>query len=109
MTEKGISVQGNTLTNDGEIAAVLKAAVEAQQSGAAIEEILMKALEAGAEHGGDNRCGSRKASSAFLTVAKPTDNVNNPSLNLIVNQTDETSNAVVLLRKKLDNRKAVNN
>jgi uncharacterized Ntn-hydrolase superfamily protein len=109
MTAKGISVQGNTLTNDGEIAAVLKAAVEAQHSGAAIEEILMKALEAGAEYGGDNRCGSRKASSAFLTVAKPTDNVNKPSLNLIVNQADETSNAVVLLRTKFDNLKAVNN
>ena len=42
----------------------------------------MFALEAGAKLGGDKKCGDIKALSAFLTVAKPTDDTENPYLNL---------------------------
>lgn len=101
LTAKGISVQGNTLANATELQAVMDAAIQGQKDSLPIQEILMLALEAGAKQGGDKRCGERKASSAFLTVAKPGDTQESPFLNLIVNATDETSHAVEILGKKL--------
>lgn len=62
----------------------------------------MLALEAGAAKGGDKRCGDRKASSAFLTVAKPGDDPINPYINLVVYGTDEKTKAVQALRQKLN-------
>jgi uncharacterized Ntn-hydrolase superfamily protein len=102
LTAKGISVQGNTLVTEKELIAALDAALKAQEQSLPMEEILMQALEAGAKLGGDKRCGDRKAASAFITVSKATDNVQRPSINLIVNQTDESSNAIVTLRKRLN-------
>lgn len=99
---KGISVQGNTLSNTTMLDQILKVALQAQKEGKSIQEVLMLALEAGVEYGGDKRCGERKASSAFLTVAKPGDEAQHPYLNLIVNQTDETTNAVKALRNKFN-------
>ncbi|TAN02265.1 MAG: DUF1028 domain-containing protein [Chitinophagaceae bacterium] len=106
LTAKGISVQGNTLTNSGELQAVLNAAIKAQKDSLSIEDVLMLALEAGAKLGGDKRCGDTKASSAFLTVEKPNDDPENPYLNLVVYGTDDTVNAVETLRKKFNNWKA---
>jgi uncharacterized Ntn-hydrolase superfamily protein len=106
VTAKGISVQGNTLTNAEELKAVLDAALKAQKASLPIQEVLMLALEAGAKTGGDKRCGNRKASSAFITVAKPGDDPKKPYLNLVVNGTDEKANAVEALRKKFDDWKA---
>jgi uncharacterized Ntn-hydrolase superfamily protein len=105
VTAKGISVQENTLTNPGQLKAVLDAALTAQKALLPIQEVLMLALEAGAKTGGDKRCGDRKASSAFLTVAKPGD-VTTPYINLIVNGTNEKANAVEGLRKKFNDWKA---
>ncbi len=105
LTEKGISVQGNTLTSDAEIKAVMDAAKMAKKKHLPIEDILMLALEAGAQHGGDKRCGDTKASSAFLTVAKQEDDRDNPYLNLIIYGKDKNSNAVVALRKKFNDWK----
>lgn len=105
LTEKGISVQGNTLTNPNELQAVMTAALNAQRASLSIEDVLMLALEAGAKFGGDKRCGDRKASSAFLTVARPNDVRQKPYLNLIVNGTDDTVNAVDALRQKFENWK----
>lgn len=102
LTKKGISVQGNTLTNPDELQAIMTAALNAQKASLSIENVLMLALEAGAKLGGDKRCGDRKASSAFLTVAKPNDPRQKPYLNLIVNGTDDTVNAVDALRQKFD-------
>jgi uncharacterized Ntn-hydrolase superfamily protein len=102
LTARGISVQGNTLASAGELQAVLDAALKAQKESLRIEEVLMRALEAGAAHGGDKRCGNTKASSAFITVAQPGDDMRKPSLNLLVVGNDETVNAVEALRKKLD-------
>lgn len=104
-TAKGISVQGNTLSNKEMLNKILHVAIKAQKQGLNIQEVLMLALEAGAEYGGDKRCGDRKASSAFLTVAKPADDPQHPYINLIANQTDETTNAVKALRKRFDNWK----
>lgn len=105
LTAKGISVQGNTLTNAEELKAVLDAAIKAQKTSLPIQEVLLLALEAGAKTGGDKRCGDRKASSAFITVAKPGDDPQKPYLNLVVNGTDEKANAVKALRTKFDSWK----
>jgi uncharacterized Ntn-hydrolase superfamily protein len=106
LTEKGISVQGNTLVSKEELDAVLRAAVNAQQADLPIEEVLLLALEAGARLGGDKRCGDIKALSAFLTVANPNDDPKNPYLNLVVYGTEKKVNAVEALRRKFDNWKA---
>lgn len=106
LTKNGISVQGNTLTNLEELQAVLDAALQAQQESLRIEEVLMLALEAGAKLGGDKRCGLRKASSAFLTVANPNDDPKKPHLNLIIYGTNDKVNAVDALRQKFNDWKS---
>lgn len=110
VTAKGVSIQGNTLTNTVMLNKILEAVIKAQKSGLPIQDVLMIALETGAEYGGDKRCGDRKALSAFLTVAKPGDDAQKPYINLIYNQSDDSSNAVKVLRKKFDNwkRKQIN-
>lgn len=105
VTSKGISIQGNTLSNNKVFNKILRAAIKAQKAAMKIQDVLMLALEAGAEYGGDKRCGNRKASSAFLTVAKPGDDPEHPSINLIFNQQDETTNAVKGLRRKFEDWK----
>ena len=105
LTAKGVSVQGNTLSNDDELQAVLNAVLQAQKDSLSLEEVLMKALEAGAQLGGDKRCGTQKASSAFLTIANPDDDPKKLFLNLVVNGSEEKTNAVEALRKKLNNWK----
>lgn len=108
LTAKGISVQGNILTNPDELKAILDAALKAQEAGLPIQEVLMAALEAGAEKGGDKRCGDIKASSAFVTVAKPNDDIKSPYLNLVVYGSDKRENAVAALRKKFNDWKSAN-
>lgn len=102
ITSKGISVQGNTLSDNKVFNKILQAAIKAQKASMSIQDVLMLALEAGAKYGGDKRCGDRKASSAFLTVAKPGDDPQHPGINLIFNQQDETTNAVKGLRAKFE-------
>lgn len=105
LTAKGISVQGNTLASPDVLKAILDAALKAQKEGKTLEEILMLALEAGAEKGGDKRCGETKASSAFITVVKPNDAPKSPFLNLVVTGNIEGRNAVAELRKRFNARK----
>jgi uncharacterized Ntn-hydrolase superfamily protein len=90
------------LADAGEIQAILNAALKAQKESLGIQEILMRALEEGAKWGGDKRCGAQKASSAFLTIAKPGDDIDQPYLNLVVNGYNEGVNAVEALRKKFE-------
>jgi len=106
LTAKGISVQGNTLASAKELQAVLDAVKKAQKDSLPMQEVLMLALEAGAKLGGDKRCGEIKASSAFITVAKPGDDAKKPYLNLVVYGNGEKVNAVEALRKKLNAWKA---
>lgn len=101
LTGYGISVQGNTLTHPDEIQAIFDAAVKAQKDSLPIQEVLMVALEAGAKAGGDNRCGERRASSAFLTVSKP-DEVEKHWLNLVIYGNDDRTHAVDALRQKFE-------
>lgn len=100
VSAKGISVQGNTLASNDLLQAVLDAAIKARDEGKSLEEILLIALEAGAAKGGDKRCGDLKASSAFITVAKSTDDPRKPFFNLVVNRGRKNHNAVAELRKR---------
>jgi uncharacterized Ntn-hydrolase superfamily protein len=105
LTANGISVQGNMLTNAEEVKVIFDAAIKAQKDSLPIEDILMLALEAGARSGGDKRCGERKASSAFVIVAKP-DDVEKYWLSLIITGNDDRTHAVDALRQKFDDWKA---
>jgi uncharacterized Ntn-hydrolase superfamily protein len=80
--------------------AIFNAAVQGQKDSLSIHEILIKALEAGSEAGGDKRCGRQRAQSAFMKVAKPGDNSENPYLHLVIKDLPKGGeNAVVLLRR----------
>lgn len=105
LTGNGISVQGNMLTNPDELQVIFDAAIKAQKDSLPIQDILMLALEAGARSGGDKRCGERKASSAFVIVAKPED-VEKYWLSLIIYGNDDHTHAVEALRQKFDAWKA---
>ncbi|WP_295116475.1 DUF1028 domain-containing protein [uncultured Chitinophaga sp.] len=100
LTASGICVQGNTLTTAGELQAVMDIALKGQAAGLPLPEILMQAMEEGAKHGGDARCGERKASSAFMTIARPTDAA--PYINFVVPGNNNTHHAVMELRKKYE-------
>jgi len=65
-----VSVQGNILVSEQVVEAAL-AAFEASAGGLA--DRLLAALVAGADEGGDLRCGDQTATSAALIVARPGD------------------------------------
>lgn len=105
LTAPGISVQGNMLTNKDEVEKIMKVIKAAQKKGLSLEEVLMLALEAGGDAGGDKRCGDQKASSAFITVLRPTDNIKteNVYLNIVVSDIPRGgANAVKELRTRFD-------
>jgi uncharacterized Ntn-hydrolase superfamily protein len=107
LTDYGVSIQGNTLASDTELQAIMEAVQRGRKQSLPIAEILMTALEAGATAGGDKRCGDQKASSAFLTVARPNDK--KPYLDLIIfGQKKGGPNAVHLLRNKFEKWKSRN-
>jgi uncharacterized Ntn-hydrolase superfamily protein len=101
LTTDGISVQGNTLTNENVLKEIFNAVLKGQNASLRIDQILMLALEAGAKAGGDKRCGEQKATSAFIAVAKPGDR--QPYLKLVIfGQAKGGQNAVHMLRKKYE-------
>jgi uncharacterized Ntn-hydrolase superfamily protein len=101
LTKSGVSVQGNTLTSDNELKIIMEAVEKGQNEILNIAEILMNALEAAPTAGGDKRCGTQKASSAFIIVAKSTDK--KPYINLkIFGQGKGGQNAVEMLRRKFE-------
>jgi uncharacterized Ntn-hydrolase superfamily protein len=103
LTAEGVAIQGNTLANEQTIQAIMEAVLQGQQQQLPIEEILMLALEAGSAAGGDKRCGNQRATSAFIMVARPTDKLKKPYLNLqFFGQKKGGMNAVVLLRGKYE-------
>ncbi len=101
----GVTIQGNTLTDASVVRAALSAfEAAARDSRMSLADRLMAALEAGAVSGGDNRCGQQKARSAFIIVAKPTDDINAPYLRInIPGQEEGGRNPITLLRTKYDN------
>ena len=102
ITGNGISVQGNTLVTVIELTAVYAAVLDAQKRKLPLTEILMLGLEAGAKLGGDRRCGERTASSSFISIFQPGDDITKPGFELVVNRENDTLNAVVALRAKLE-------
>ena len=65
-----VSVQGNILVSEGVVEAVI-AAFEAADG--VLADRLLAGLVAGADAGGDSRCGDQTATSAALIVARPGD------------------------------------
>lgn len=107
LTAPGITVQGNTLANRRVIPAMMEAALAAQKRNLPVTEVLLHALEAGAAAGGDKRCGEQRATSAFITVARPGDHPEKPSLDLqVTGEKIGGSNAVSLLRTQFDLHRA---
>lgn len=105
LTASGVSVQGNTLANEQELKIIFDAVKQGKNKALSVAEILMLALEAGSNAGGDKRCGEQKASSAFIIVAKP--GSKQPYLDLnIFGQGKGGPNAVILLRKKFEKFKS---
>jgi len=101
LTGEGFSVQGNTLTSAAELQIIMDVVIKGKKDGLPISEILMAALEAGSRAGGDNRCGEQRATSAFLTVARPIDKT--PYIDLVIfGQQKGGPNAVGLLRLKYE-------
>ena len=81
---------------------VMTAIHDAQAAGQTLEDVLMAGLQAGADAGGDKRCGAQRATSAFLVVARPGEPVGRPYLSLIVYGVDRGKvNAVDFMHKKL--------
>jgi uncharacterized Ntn-hydrolase superfamily protein len=103
LTGNGISVQGNTLADEHVLQEVFKVIMKAKEDSMSLDMMLMMALEAGSDAGGDKRCGQQKATSAFITIINADDNPRKPFLNLVVfGQHKGGPNAVVVLRKKYD-------
>jgi uncharacterized Ntn-hydrolase superfamily protein len=101
ITGEGISVQGNTLVSELVLQEIFVAVENGRSRALRIDQILMMALEAGGNAGGDKRCGEQKATSAFIMVARSQDS--KPYLNLnIFGQGRSRQNAVIMLRHKYD-------
>ncbi|RRB07365.1 DUF1028 domain-containing protein [Larkinella rosea] len=110
LTAFGVSVQGNTLTSDNELRFILDAVLKGQKEALPIDEILMRALVAGSEAGGDKRCGDQRATSAFIMVAKSDDKPHKPYLSLqFFGQKRGGMNAVLLLQGKYERWKQKHN
>jgi uncharacterized Ntn-hydrolase superfamily protein len=97
-----VLVQGNTLPGPEVLDRVMTAIRDAQAARRTLEDVLMAGLQAGADAGGDRRCGAQRAMSAFLVVARPNEPVGRPYLSLIVFGSDSSGvNAVDFLHTKL--------
>ena len=97
-----VFVQGNTLPGPEVLDRVMTAIHDAQAARHTLEDVLMAGLQAGADAGGDKRCGAQRATSAFLVVARPDEPVGRPYLSLIIYGVDRGKvNAVDFLHKKL--------
>jgi uncharacterized Ntn-hydrolase superfamily protein len=99
----GVLVQGSLLAGPAVLDRTMEAIQRARNAGMPLEEVIMSGLKAGADAGGDSRCGAQRATAAFLAVAKPGDNPNWPYLTLrVVDATPgSTVRAVDLLQTRL--------
>jgi uncharacterized Ntn-hydrolase superfamily protein len=79
-----VLVQGNTLPGPEVLDRIMVAISDARATGHTMEDVLMAGLQAGADAGGDKRCGAQRATSAFLVVAGPDESVGRPYLSLII-------------------------
>ena len=104
MTGDGVSVQGNILVGESVVAAAFAAFPAAKKASLAAR--LVQALVAGAEAGGDQRCGEQRARSAFVTVYRPDDDPRTPYFHIVVYGVAKGGEpAVALLEKEFDRRR----
>jgi CubicO group peptidase (beta-lactamase class C family) len=98
----GVSVQGNTLADQKIPRMVLEAYEKAAKDPKLrLSDRLLIALEAGSALGGDRRCHTQTARSAFLMVAKPEDTHSDMYLSLqILDVKEGGPNPVKLLREE---------
>jgi uncharacterized Ntn-hydrolase superfamily protein len=68
LTGPGFSVQGNTLVSDAVLEVTARAIAGQRAAKRPLAEVLLAALVAGGEAGGDKRCGEQRATSAFISV-----------------------------------------
>jgi uncharacterized Ntn-hydrolase superfamily protein len=96
-----VLVQGNSLAGPEVLDRALAAVRQSRAAGGTLEEALMEGLMAGSRAGGDVRCGAQRATSAFLTVARPGDKPFLPYLTLSVFGAEPgTVNAVDVLQSR---------
>ena len=100
---EGALVQGNILAGPAVLDRAMEAIQRARAAGRPLEEVVMAGLRAGADAGGDSRCGAQRATAAFLAVAKTGDVPNWPYLTLRVVgiEKGDAANAVALLEDRL--------
>lgn len=99
----GVSVQGNLLATKEELDDIMNAIIKAQKDSLPLREVLMLALQAGSKAGGDRRCGDQRSRSAFIKVASPADDADNPSLNIVITQSqNQNSDAVAILSSEYE-------
>jgi uncharacterized Ntn-hydrolase superfamily protein len=97
-----VLVQGNSLASPAVLDRAMDAIQRARAAGRPLQEVLMAGLAAGAEAGGDVRCGTQRATSAFLVVARPGERPFLPYLTLSVfGAARGTVNAVEVLAARL--------
>lgn len=101
-TSPGISVQGNTLADKKVVEEVHKAVLAARKNNLSMEETLMIALEVGSKFGGDSRCGTQTATTAFIQIVKPTDSFCSYLMLRIEGIKKGGLNAVKVIRKELN-------
>jgi len=98
----GVLVQGNSLPGGAVLDRAMAAVQQARAAGRPMAEVLMAGLKAGADAGGDARCGAQRATSAFLIVVKPENKAHLPFLNLAVFGAEPGGvNAVDVLQARL--------
>ncbi len=107
LQSKWVSVQGNILASNEVLTATMKTFKKLDQDPTkSLADKLLGALEAGSEKGGDRRCGTQTAISAYLVVAKPQDSAATPSLRISIPvQYRYGENAVHLLRRAFNEKK----
>jgi uncharacterized Ntn-hydrolase superfamily protein len=107
LTGPGFSIQGNTLASGAVLDAAARAIAEGRAAKRSLAEILLAALAAGGEAGGDQRCGEQRATSAFITVVHADLPFWIPYLSLNVHNLERgKANAVVLLGREYQRWKA---
>ena len=100
-TGSGYAVQGNMLPGAQVLEAAESALLSARTDGKSLEEVLLRALEAGAAAGGDKRCGKQRATSAFVLVISADLPWWEPQLSVNVHHLPAGgANAVTILREE---------
>ena len=101
------SAQGNILVGPEVVDDALRAFQQTQPCEDTLADKLLRALEAGARRGGDSRCPTEQAALvAVLRVAGPSEDGDDPALNLLVSSPLGAESPVALLRQAYERHRA---